>query len=65
MNEFITIKLDGTTPLLATAIHNGNLISKDLSRRFALDESDQLREEDPFTWIWTGISENRIASNLI
>jgi N-formylglutamate deformylase len=63
MNEFISIKLDGTTPLLATAIHNGNLISKDLYTRFALNESDQLREEDPYTWIWTGITENSIVAH--
>jgi N-formylglutamate deformylase len=63
MNEFINITLDGTTPLLATAIHNGHLISEDLVRLFALNESDQLREEDPFTWIWTGITENRIVAH--
>jgi N-formylglutamate deformylase len=39
------------------------LISKDLYTRFALNESDQLREEDPYTWIWTGITENSIVAH--
>ena len=63
MDEYITIKLDGNLPILATAIHNGHYLSKKLAQRFALSESDQLREEDPFTWIWTGITENRIVAH--
>ncbi len=63
MNEFVTIKLEGTSPLLAAAIHDGHLISDDLVNLFALNESDQLREEDPFTGIWTSISENRIVAH--
>ena len=63
MNEFISIKLDGTNPLLATAIHDGHLISEDLVSLFALNESDQLREEDPFTAIWTSITGNSIIAH--
>ena len=63
MNEFISIKLDGTIPLLTAAIHNGHLISENLVSLFALNESDQLREEDPFTGIWAGIAENRIVAH--
>jgi N-formylglutamate deformylase len=64
MNEFVTIKLDGQMPLLAAAIHSGHALSGEVAGYFALSESDQLREEDPFTWIWTGISENRIIAHL-
>lgn len=63
MNEFITIKLEGTTPLLAAAIHDGHQISQDLASLFALKESDQLREEDPYTSIWTRITKNRIIAH--
>jgi len=63
MNEFVTIKLEGSMPLLATAIHDGHLISEDLANLFALKESDQLREEDPFTAIWTSITGNTIIAH--
>lgn len=62
MNEFITITLDGGMPILAAAIHSGHELSYEVASYFALSDSDQLREEDPFTWIWTGISENRIMA---
>jgi len=63
MNKYITINLDGNTPLVATAIHDGHQLSKKLADLLALDESDQLREEDPFTGIWTGIAENTIIAH--
>ena len=63
MNDFITIKLEGDIPILATAIHSGHLLSDSLTQRFALTEADQLREEDPFTWIWTGITQNSIVAH--
>jgi N-formylglutamate amidohydrolase len=62
MNEFVSINLDGTTPLLATAIHDGHLVSEDLASLFALKESAQLREEDPFTALWTDITGNKIIA---
>ena len=63
MNDFITIKLEADIPILATAIHSGHFLSEYQARLFALTESDQLREEDPFTWIWTGISQNSIVAH--
>jgi N-formylglutamate amidohydrolase len=63
MNEFVTIKLEGTIPLLACAIHNGNFLSENLARRIAISDADKLREEDPFTWIWTSITGNRIVAH--
>jgi N-formylglutamate deformylase len=62
ISELITIKLDGKLPILAAAIHSGHALSDEVASHFALSEADQLREEDPFTWIWTGISENRIIA---
>ena len=63
MKDFITIKLEGDIPILATAIHSGHFLSENIAERFALTESDQLREEDPFTWIWTGVSQNSIVAH--
>jgi N-formylglutamate amidohydrolase len=63
MNDFITIQIDGNMPILAAAIHNGHALSENVASYFVLSESDQLREEDPFTWIWTGITENRIIAH--
>jgi N-formylglutamate amidohydrolase len=63
MKDFVTIKLEGDIPILATSIHSGHFLSENRARLFALTESDQLREEDPFTWIWTGISQNSVVTH--
>ncbi len=63
MDEYITINLDGTLPILATAIHNGHHLSEKVAPLLALSEPDQLREEDPFTSVWTDISGNRIVAH--
>lgn len=60
MEGFFTISLSGETPILATAIHDGHLLSDDLLQLSALNESERLREEDPYTGIWTEISDNRV-----
>jgi N-formylglutamate amidohydrolase len=63
MIDFITIKLEGPLPLLACAIHNGHKLSEVFEQRIAISEAEQLREEDPFTGMWTGISGNRIIAH--
>ena len=63
MDNFFSIKLDGDSPLVAAAIHNGHQLSEYLERLSALGESDRLREEDPYTGIWTDISDNRIIAH--
>lgn len=60
LKDVITIKLDGDLPIVAAAIHNGHKLSEDLINLSALDESTRLREEDPFTGLWTNITDNRI-----
>ena len=40
---------EGKTPLVATAIHAGHEIRREVAEHLALSESDRLREEDPFT----------------
>ena len=50
----------GTGPLVATAIHDGHDVRDDVARYLALDDSQRLREEDPFTGKWTQIAPTRV-----
>jgi hypothetical protein len=51
----------GKGPLVATAIHHGHVIRKELKARCTLSESERLREEDPFTGEWTTIADARVV----
>jgi len=51
----------GNTPLIAAAIHNGHEVSEKASDFFLLDDFERLREEDPFTEIWTEVADTRIV----
>ena len=50
----------GYSPVVAAAIHDGHHVREEVSRILALTEAERLREEDPFTAIWTGVAETRI-----
>ncbi len=45
----------GNSPLVVTAIHDGHKLRPDVSAIMALTDLERLREEDPFTAIWTQI----------
>jgi len=62
MDDFITIQLDGDIPLVGVALHSAHQLSEGLLRISALDDEVRLREEDPFTDVWTEISSNRIIA---
>ena len=62
MRELISIKLYGKIPLVAAAIHNGHRLSENVSGHCTLNASDRLREKDPFTGIWTDITDNQIIT---
>ena len=51
------------SPIVATALHCGHALRADLKENMALDESERLREEDPFTNIFTQIIKNRIVDS--
>ena len=51
----------GTLPCVATAIHHGHTLRKELKELSALNGAERLREEDPFTGGWTAITEKRIV----
>ncbi len=52
---------EGQEPIVATAIHDGHELRPDVANLVALSDSDRLREEDPFTGIWTTIVGSRMV----
>jgi len=46
---------------VAAAIHDGHAVRDELSPLLALDSSDRLREEDPYTGRWATVAPNRIV----
>ncbi|MBB6487771.1 hypothetical protein GGD46_005081 [Rhizobium lusitanum] len=51
----------GISPIIATAIHDGHAVRKDLEGLFALSSDRRLREEDPFTGFISLNVPNRIV----
>ena len=64
MDKYFNIGLLGPTPIVTAAIHDGHQLSEEISKLIALDDDEQLREEDPYTGIWAGVSKNHIISNI-
>jgi len=60
MDNHCVIKLNSPFPLVHTAIHNGHRFSEKLVKLSALNGSERLREEDPYTGVWAGISKNYV-----
>jgi hypothetical protein len=52
----------GSGPLIATAVHDGHALRDEVAAILKLDESDRLREEDPFTSIWVGVGNSQIVA---
>ncbi|EJF09065.1 MULTISPECIES: N-formylglutamate amidohydrolase [Pontibacter] len=50
----------GRSPLIATAIHDGHRVRENIQSLFSLNSDERLREEDPFTEGWVGITDNQI-----
>jgi N-formylglutamate amidohydrolase len=59
MSENFTFK-KGASSLVITAIHDGHKVRDELKGLFFIGEAARLREEDPFTAIWTNFSENHV-----
>jgi N-formylglutamate amidohydrolase len=58
MLEWDIEKTEG--PIAAAAIHNGHKIDKDIEPLIELSEPERLREEDPYTGLWTGAGNSKI-----
>ncbi len=56
----LLISHKGSQPILITAIHAGHGLREELHEIIKLDETDRLREEDPFTDAWICIADNYI-----
>ena len=54
--------VEGDSPLVATAIHDGHDLRDEVAGLMWLDEQERLREEDPFTGIWTAAAETRLIA---
>lgn len=50
----------GSSPLVATAIHEGHKTRQELRSLFNLSDEERLREEDPFTAQWVNFTDNRV-----
>ena len=48
-------------PVAATAIHDGHELRAEVAELMALPDADRLREEDPYTGIWTSVAGTRIV----
>lgn len=63
MNHKIIQKdLNSSVPLVATAIHDGHKLRKEVAEIMALNEDERLREEDPFTGEWITIGNTQIIA---
>lgn len=51
----------GSGPVVAAAIHNGHDTRKSVEKHLAIDERQQLREEDPVTGEWTQVANTQIV----
>jgi len=49
-----------SSPILATAIHNGHYIDENLLKYIKIDDNQRLREEDPFTADFIKYFENKL-----
>ena len=49
----------GFAPLVATAIHDGHAVRREVEPLLAVEEPDRLHEEDPHTSFWTTIAPTR------
>ncbi|QEF98628.1 N-formylglutamate amidohydrolase [Stieleria maiorica] len=50
----------GDGPLVATAVHDGHALRDDVMSHIKLDDLGRLREEDPFTGVWTNCVPTRV-----
>ena len=52
----------GSSPLIATAVHDGHDLRDEVAEIMKLSERDRLREEDPFTSSWVNVADTNIIA---
>ncbi len=55
MSETLWIEHEGDGPLMATAVHAGHEIRRELVPLLAIDDADRAREEDAYTDYWAHV----------
>lgn len=60
-HEAFTI-VHGESPLITAAVHDGHEVRPDVAAHLALSDRERRREEDPFTALWSMISDSRIVA---
>ncbi len=60
-DQIYTLK-KGDSPLIATAIHDGHQLRDEVAGIIKLSETEQLREEDPYTSYWVDVAETQIVA---
>ncbi|MBN1475284.1 N-formylglutamate amidohydrolase [Candidatus Sumerlaeota bacterium] len=60
MTDQIWTLLRDDGPLVATAIHAGHAVRPEVEALMAIDEEGRLREEDPFTDVWTSVAPTQV-----
>lgn len=61
--SFASFEIDETSPLLATAVHNGHDLRGEVAELMLLGETDRLREEDPHTAAFTRVAPSRVIAH--
>ena len=59
--DFVEVT-EGQEPIVATAIHDGHDLRPEVQALMALEEPDRLREEDPYTGIWTSVVTTQLVA---
>jgi N-formylglutamate amidohydrolase len=53
--------IEGDSPIVATAIHHGDAVKREIEHLYALNKAERQREEDPYTGDWARISKTRVV----
>jgi len=61
MTDEIWRLVDGEGPLVAAAIHDGHALRDEVATLMTLDDGGRLREEDPYTSLWTEVAPIRVV----
>lgn len=59
MNDAFIVRYGDRAPVAAAALHDGHALRDEVAAAIALGDAERLREEDPFTARWTGVTETR------
>lgn len=55
--------VEGEGPIIATALHDGHIVRDEVLEHMCISGADRLREEDPFTSIWTTVCPTRLIAH--